>query len=160
MFSNKFYQKVQNELKFINNFNYLFSSKRNLNGANGSQCPLALISGVCVCVCGGGGGGGRSRILTHWVPTLLSMYPQVLTPPLQIGTQYQSLMTNTHTFLEKRGTHSQIGTQHQILDYHFWKIGQHPKCTHIKTKLIGNQYEKGRKQSPDSFTLIGREDSI
>ena len=36
----------------------------------------------------------QSRILTHRVPTLLSVYPEVLTPPPQIRTQYQSLMTN------------------------------------------------------------------
>ena len=45
-------------------------------------------------------GGYHFRILTHWVPTLLSVYPEVLTPPPQIGTQQ---------FLEKRDTHTQIG---------------------------------------------------
>ena len=62
---------------------------------------------------GGGGGGYQFRKLTHRV---LSMYPEVLTPPLQIGTQCQS---PDHQFLEKGGTHPQIGTHHQLLDYHF-----------------------------------------
>ena len=55
-------------------------------------------------------------ILTHRIPTLLSVSPEVLTPLPQIGTQYQSLMTN---FFEKRDTHPQISTRHQILDYQF-----------------------------------------
>ena len=32
--------------------------------------------------------------LKHTVPMQVSVYPEVLTPPPQIGTQYQSLMTN------------------------------------------------------------------
>ena len=60
-------------------------------------------------------GGYISRILTHWVPTLLSVYPGVdITTP-----NWYPIPIPDDQFLEKRGTHMQIGTQHQILDYHF-----------------------------------------
>ena len=75
------------------------------------------------------GGGGTPRVGVNTHPKLVC--------------QYQSLMTN----FWKKGAptpKSVLGTKYLIII--FWKIGQQPKSTtHVKTKLMGNQYRKRKK---------------
>ena len=80
------------------------------------QCDFLLVMSFGVSA----RGRYQFRIQSHRVPTLLSVYTEVLTPPSQIGNQY----------------HPQIGTLHQILDYHFL-VNRATPPTHLP-HILGN----------------------
>ena len=112
------------------------------------KCLLQAILSVNDSNTGGGGGGGGTNL--GYYPPGTNCTFRVPRGVVTTTPNWYPIPIPDDQFLEKRGTHPQISTRHQILDYHVLENRATPKRTTHKTKLIGNQYRRRKKTITDT----------